>query len=42
MVKLCENTVEEAIFKVFKTEFANKPNFSTVDQLEIELNDYVH
>lgn len=29
-------------FKVFKTEFANQANFSTVDQLEIELNDYVH
>nr|WP_232025830.1 IS3 family transposase [Kurthia zopfii] len=37
-----DNAVAEATFKVFKTEFANQANFSTVDQLEIELNDYVH
>ncbi|GEK35349.1 integrase [Kurthia sibirica] len=37
-----DNAVAEATFKVFKTEFANQSNFSTVDQLEIELNDYVH
>lgn len=37
-----DNAVAEATFKVFKTEFANQANFSAVDQLEIELNDYVH
>lgn len=37
-----DNAVAEATFKVFKTEFANQAHFSTLNQLELELNDYVH
>ncbi|MBZ5753868.1 integrase core domain-containing protein, partial [Metabacillus rhizolycopersici] len=31
-----------ATFKVFKTEFANGAHFSSLKQLALELNDYVH
>lgn len=37
-----DNAVAEATFKVFKTEFANQAHFSNLNQLELELNDYVH
>ncbi|EUJ35659.1 IS3 family transposase, partial [Brochothrix campestris] len=37
-----DNAVAEATFKVFKTEFANQTHFSNLNQLELELNDYVH
>ena len=36
------NTVAEAMFKVFKTEFSNGLHFSSLDQLKLELNDYVN
>lgn len=34
--------VAEATFKVFKTEFANQAHFSSLEQLALELSDYVH
>ena len=37
-----DNAVAEAMFKVFKTEFANQAHFSSLEQLALELNDYVH
>jgi transposase InsO family protein len=37
-----DNAVAEATFKVFKTEFANGAHFSSLKQLALELNDYVH
>lgn len=37
-----DNAVAEAMFKVFKTEFANGAHFSTLEQLSLELDDYVH
>lgn len=37
-----DNAVAKATFKVFKTEFANQDHFSTLNQLELELNDSVH
>lgn len=37
-----DNAVAEAMFKVFKTEFANNFHFSNLDHLALELNDYVH
>lgn len=37
-----DNAVAEAMFKVFKTEFSNGSHFSSLEQLEIELNDYVN
>ena len=37
-----DNAVAEATFKVFKTEFANAAHFTSLEQLELELNDYVH
>ncbi len=37
-----DNAVAEAMFKVFKTEFANNAHFSSLEQLAIELDDYVH
>ncbi|MBO2537287.1 IS3 family transposase [Rummeliibacillus suwonensis] len=36
------NAIVEAMFKVFKTEFANTKQFATLEQLSFELNDYVH
>ena len=30
------------MFKVFKTEFANGAHFSSLEQLALELDDYVH
>lgn len=37
-----DNAVAEATFKVFKTEFANSAHFSSLEQLELELSDYVN
>jgi len=37
-----DNAVAEAAFKVFKTEFVYPNTFSSLDQLKIELADYVH
>ncbi|MCM3024627.1 IS3 family transposase [Weizmannia ginsengihumi] len=37
-----DNAVAEAMFKVFKTEFANGAHFSSLEQLVLELDDYVH
>lgn len=36
-----DNAVAEATFKVFKTEFANGARFSSLEQLALELDDYV-
>ncbi|MEY9974979.1 transposase InsO family protein [Lysinibacillus sp. RC46] len=30
------------MFKVFKTEFANGAHFTSLEQLALELDDYVH
>lgn len=37
-----DNAVAEATFKVFKTEFANGAHFTSLEQLALELDDYVH
>ncbi|MEK3886373.1 IS3 family transposase [Bacillus sp. FSL K6-3431] len=37
-----DNAVAEAMFKVFKTEFANGAHFESLDQLLLELRDYVN
>ncbi len=37
-----DNAVAEANFKVFKTEFANQAHFTSLEQLALELGDYVH
>lgn len=37
-----DNAVAEATFKVFKTEFANQAHFTSLEQLALELSDYVH
>lgn len=37
-----DNAVAEAMFKVVKTEFTNGAYFSSLNQLELELNDYVN
>ena len=37
-----DNAVAEATFKVFKTEFANQVHFASLEQLALELDDYVH
>lgn len=37
-----DNAVAQAMFKVFKTEFANGAHFSSLEQLAFELGDYVH
>ena len=37
-----DNAVVEATFKVFKTEFANQAHFTSLEQLALELDDYVH
>ena len=37
-----DNAVAEATFKVFKTEFANSAHFTSLEQLALELDDYVH
>lgn len=37
-----DNAVAAAMFKVFKTEFANAAHFLSLEQLSLELDDYVH
>lgn len=37
-----DNAVAEAMFKVIKTEFTNHAHFTSLDQLDLELDDYVH
>ena len=37
-----DNAVAEATFKIFKTEFANQAHFTSLEQLALELWDYVH
>ena len=37
-----DNAVAEATFKIFKTEFANQRQFNSLEQLAVELRDYVH
>ncbi len=37
-----DNAVAEATFKVFKTEFVCGRNFESLEQLKLELSDYVH
>jgi len=37
-----DNAVAEATFKVFKTEFICGRNFDNLQQLNLELSDYVH
>lgn len=37
-----DNAVAEATFKVFKTEFVCGRNFESLEQLKVELSDYVH
>lgn len=37
-----DNAVAEAAFKVFKTEFVNQKTFASLEQLKIELFDYVN
>lgn len=37
-----DNAVAEATFKVFKTEFVCGRNFESIQQLKLELSDYVH
>lgn len=37
-----DNAVAEAMFKVVKTEFTNSAHFGSLDQLALELDDYVH
>lgn len=37
-----DNAVAEAMFKIFKTEFANHVHFLNSEQLALELSDYVN
>ncbi|MEK5141427.1 MULTISPECIES: IS3 family transposase [Paenibacillus] len=37
-----DNAVAEAMFKVFKPEFANHVHFQNAEQLELELSDYMN
>ena len=37
-----DNTVSEAMLKVSKTKFANAAHFSSLNQLDLDLSDYVH
>ena len=37
-----DNAVAEATFKIFKTEFINKNNFNSLDELESKLAAYVY
>lgn len=37
-----DNAVAAAMFKVFETEFTNQAHFYSLEQLALELNDYVH
>ena len=37
-----DNAVAEATFKIIKTEFVKGSYFESLDQLKLELDDYVH
>lgn len=37
-----EIAIAEAIYKTIKTEFINQRTFSSLEQLEIELADYIN
>ena len=37
-----DNAVAEATFKIIKTEFVKGRYFENLDQLKLELDDYVH
>lgn len=37
-----DNAVTEATFKIFKTEFIRNRHFESLEQLQLELDDYVH
>ena len=37
-----DNAVAEAMFKVVKTEFTKGPHFNSLEQITLELNNYVH
>ena len=37
-----DNAVAEATFKIIKTEFVNERNFTSLEELARELQDYVH
>ena len=37
-----DNAVAEATFKIFKTEFINRENFKSLDELEAKLSAYVY
>ena len=38
----CDNAVAESTFKMIKAEFVSCRRFDTLDQLRLELADYVH
>ena len=37
-----DNAVAEATFKIFKTEFVKGRHFDSLEELELELMDYIH
>ena len=37
-----DNAVAESTFKSFKAEFVNRRIFTSIEQLRLELSDYVH
>ncbi|MGG5765225.1 IS3 family transposase [Bacillus proteolyticus] len=37
-----DNTVAEATYKIFKTEFVHYRHFASLEELTLELNDYVN
>jgi len=37
-----DNAVAEATFKIFKTEFARRKHFQNLNELKLELDDYIH
>ncbi len=37
-----DNAVAESTFKIFKTEFINSSIFSSLNELEVELADYIN
>ena len=42
MVSPYDNAVAEATFKIIKTEFVKGMYFDSLEQLKLELDDYVH
>ena len=37
-----DNAVSEATYKIFKTEFVMNKNFDSLDELLLQLSDYIH